>query len=101
MLISAELQRALTPRLTKYVRVQLTAKQTAFLLLPHLEAFYGGAAGGGKSFALLMAALQYADIPGYAAILFRRTYSDLALPGALMDVAANWLRGTDARWHEK
>jgi predicted phage terminase large subunit-like protein len=63
-----------------------------------LEAFYGGAAGGGKSDALLMAALQYVDVPGYAAILFRRTYADLALPGGLMDRASEWLGPTDARW---
>jgi len=78
-----------------------TPKQAEFLLLPVLEAFYGGAAGGGKSDALLMAALQYVDVPGYAAILFRRTYADLALPGALMDRAAEWLAGTAAKWSDK
>lgn len=59
---------------------------------------YGGAAGGGKSIGLLMASLQYVDIPGYDAILFRKTYQDLNLPGALMDVAHGWLGGTDAKW---
>src|SRR5438309_2104862 len=67
------------------------AKQLAFLLLPHLEAFYGGSAGPGKSSGLLMAALQYAELPGYHAILFRKTYADLSLPGALMDRAHEWL----------
>lgn len=52
---------------------------------------YGGAAGGGKSEALLMAALQWADSPSYSALLLRRTYADLALPGALMDRALEWL----------
>lgn len=78
-----------------------TEKQAEFLLLPVLEAFYGGAAGGGKSEALLMAALQYADTPGYSALLLRRTYADLALPGALMDRAQEWLAGTGARWSDK
>lgn len=65
---------------------------------------YGGAAGGGKSEALLMGALQYADVvppPGqdpYAAILLRRTFRQLAFPGALMSRADQWLRGTDASW---
>ena len=68
-------------------------------MLGCLEALYGGAAGGGKSDALLMAALQYVDVPGYAALLLRRTYADLALPGALMDRAAEWLSGTDAKWN--
>ncbi|MEH7120092.1 phage terminase large subunit [Neobacillus vireti] len=47
-----------------------------------------------------MAALQYVDVPGYSAILFRRTYKDLALPGALMDRAHQWLDTTDAHWSE-
>ena len=76
-----------------------TPKQAYFLLLPHREAFYGGAAGGGKSDALLMAALQYVDVPGYAAILFRRTYADLSLPGALMSRSHEWLGGK-AKWRD-
>jgi predicted phage terminase large subunit-like protein len=43
-----------------------------------------------------MAALQYVDVPGYAALLLRRTWPDLSQPGALMDRATKWLRGTDA-----
>jgi len=70
-------------------------------MVDDLEVFFGGAAGGGKSDALLMAALQYVDIPGYSAILFRRTYADLSLPGALMDRAAEWLQPTDAEWSDK
>lgn len=73
-------------------------KQAEFLALDCLEACFGGAAGGGKSDALLMAALQYVDVPGYAAIVFRRTYQDLALPGAIMDRSHEWLAGTDAQW---
>lgn len=69
-------------------------------MLGELEALFGGQAGGGKTDALLMAALMYADTPGYSALLLRRTYADLSLPGALMDRAHQWLRGTDAKWHE-
>lgn len=58
------------------------------------EVFYGGAAGGGKSDWLLMGALEYVDVPGYAAIVFRRTFTDLALPGAIMARSHEWL----ARW---
>jgi hypothetical protein len=45
-----------------------------------------------------MAALQYVHVPGYAAIVFRKTYADLNLPGALMEQAAEWLAGTVAKW---
>lgn len=72
-------------------------KQLAFLAAPHLEGFYGGAAGGGKSEALLMGALQYIDHPNYAALIIRRSYTDLAQPGALMDRAREWLLGK-AKW---
>src|SRR5262245_4227363 len=64
------------------------------------EALYGGAAGGGKSEALLMAAAQYAEVPGYSAPLLRRTFPDLAQPGALLDRSHEWWDGTEARWTE-
>jgi hypothetical protein len=99
------LRTALTPRTNKYIPHTPTPKQSAFLLLPGREAFFGGAAGGGKSDALLTAALQYVDVPGYSAILFRRTYADLALPGALMDRAEQWLYPwvlqKEVKWYEK
>jgi predicted phage terminase large subunit-like protein len=85
----------------KYCPEPPTAHQLAFLSLVSREALYGGSAGGGKSSALLMAALQYVNVPGYAALLFRKTYADLAKPGALMDRAADWLSGSDAKWNQQ
>ncbi len=81
-----------------YIKSKPHPKQAAFLLYDDLEAFYGGAAGGGKSEALLMGALQYVDVPGYSALIMRRSYTDLALPGALMDRAHEWLKDTPAKW---
>lgn len=73
-------------------------KQTAFLLAPHREVLFGGAAGGGKSEGALAAFAQYADVPFYKGIIFRRTFTDLKLPGALMDRSHQWWDGTEAKW---
>jgi len=48
-----------------------------------------------------MAALQFVSEPGYAAIIFRRTYADLSLPDAVMDRAHQWLAGTGAHWSDR
>src|SRR4051812_7334087 len=87
-------------RLTRWIPHYPHPPQEAFLSLDCREAMYGGAAGGGKSDALLMAALQYVDVPGYSALILRRTFPDLALPGAIMDRSKEWLHGTDAHWNE-
>lgn len=90
---------ALSIRLTPYIPHVPHEKQHAYLWLECLEALFGGAAGGGKSDALLMAALQYADVPGYSAILFRKTFTDLKLPGSLIPRSHEWLINTDAKWN--
>ena len=82
----------------RYCPHEPTSKQRAFVDYEGLEALYGGAAGGGKSDALLMAALKYVHVPGYSALLLRKSYPDLALPGAIMDRASTWLSGTNAHW---
>ena len=80
----------LEPKYPPFCPEQPSINQKVFLRTYSIEALFGGAAGGGKSSALLMAALQYVDVPGYSAILFRRTFADLSLPGALMDRFRTW-----------
>lgn len=46
-----------------------------------------------------MGALQYADIKGYAALILRRSYTDLALAGGLIPRSHEWLAGR-ARWRD-
>lgn len=67
--------------------------------MPQREALYGGAAGGGKSDALLRAAVQFADVPGYRALLVRKTYPQLAGADGLIDRSKQWLTGK-ATWNE-
>lgn len=90
----------LSPKLTKYIKFTPTVKQQAFLLLDCEEAFFGGAAGPGKSTGLLMSALQYVDIPGYDALLIRDTYANLTKPNGLIHLAHSWLQDADAEWKD-
>ncbi len=50
-------------------------------------AIYGGAAGGGKTFALLVEPLRHVNVKGFEGVIFRRTYPEIASPGGLWDVA--------------
>lgn len=75
----------------KYIPHKPFIQQFHFLTYESEELLYGGQAGGGKSDALLMAALQYVHKPKYAALILRRTYQDLSQPNAIMDRAKKWL----------
>lgn len=75
-------------------------RQQAFLLTNDVEhVLFGGATRGGKSLALLAGALQYMDVPGYNAILIRRSLEDLILPDALIPESHMILSGMDAHWN--
>lgn len=57
-------------------------RQAAFMARPEYEALYGGAAGGGKSDALVIEALRQVDIPHYKGLILRKTFPQL---GELID----------------
>ncbi len=51
--------------------------QTEFLAASEREVLYGGAAGGGKSYALLADVLRYCDNSNHSALIIRRTNDEL------------------------
>jgi predicted phage terminase large subunit-like protein len=62
--------------------------QTQFMTTPADIAIYGGAAGGGKSFALLLDPLRDIDVGDFSAVFFRRNTVQVRAPGGLWDTSA-------------
>ncbi len=59
--------------------------QTTFLASPADIAIYGGAAGGGKTWGLLMEPLRHVGNPQFGAVFFRRTTIQVRNEGGLWD----------------
>ena len=60
------------------LRLSVTKKQKQFIDANESEVLFGGAAGGGKSDALLVEALRQVHIPHYRALILRKTYPQLS-----------------------
>lgn len=57
--------------------------QTEFLASPADIVLYGGSAGSGKTYAILIDALWYHDVPGYTSTTFRKNATQIRAPGGL------------------
>ena len=61
--------------------------QEQFLASAADIAIYGGAAGGGKTYASILETLRHKDRPGFYSVFFRRTMPQIHNPGALWDTS--------------
>jgi len=71
--------------------------QTTFLASPADIAIYGGAAGGGKTWALLMEPLRHIGNPEFGAVFFRRNLTQVRNEGGLWDESQKLYPLTGAR----
>ena len=63
--------------------------QTQFLQSSADIVFYGGSAGGGKTYALLLECLYDINNPAFGAVIFRRTTKQVTSEGGLWDTAVD------------
>lgn len=67
--------------------------QERFLATPADICIYGGSAGGGKSYALLLTALRYKNVKGFTCTIFRKDYKQIFAQGGLWDEAGEMYAG--------
>lgn len=61
--------------------------QLAFLSTPADICIYGGAAGGGKTYGMLLDALHYINVQGFGAVFFRKNHNQIFSEGGLWDTS--------------
>ncbi len=75
-------------------------KQEAFLKSSADLAIYGGSAGSGKSFALLLEQLYDIGNGGFRSVIFRRTVPMIRQPGGLLDTSEQVFRLLGAKLNQ-
>lgn len=66
-------------------RIEPQPAQIPFLKTNADIAIFGGSAGGGKTYALLLDHLRWIHLPNYSGVIFRRTYPEITNAGGLWD----------------
>jgi len=67
--------------------------QEAFLSSPADVVIYGGAAGGGKTYGMLLDALHYTHVQGFGAVFFRKNHNQIFSEGGLWDTSLDLYTG--------
>lgn len=75
--------------MTNVIKITLQPKQKIFFHTKADIAFFGGAAGGGKTYTAACIPLKYLGVARFNAVIFRRTSGELTQPGAIWEEAAN------------
>ena len=73
--------------MAKIVLAPQKGPQEMFLATSADICIYGGAAGGGKTFGLLLEGLRHKANKDFNAVIFRREYTQITAPGGLWDSA--------------
>ena len=69
--------------------------QEAFLATPADGAIYGGQAGGGKSYGLLLEPTRHYNVKGFGGTIFRRTSPEITSQGGLWEESYGIYGGLD------
>lgn len=105
MVMSKTTAKEPAPKKVRVLRPQ-EGPQEMFLATPADICIYGGAAGGGKTYGLLLSALRHKNVQGFGCTIFRKNFKQIFSQGGLWDEANTMFRGikgahrkvTDASW---
>lgn len=67
--------------------------QTEFMATSADICIYGGSAGGGKSYGLLLSPLMYKNVRGFGCTIFRRNFNQIFAQGGLWDDSSKIYQG--------
>jgi Terminase large subunit, T4likevirus-type, N-terminal len=80
-------------QIDKHCTLKPTPSQADFCKSDRFITTISGPMATGKTIALIMSALRFVDEPDYEAMIFRRRFSDLMIPGGIVDNARRIIQG--------